>query len=82
MVWSRQCSSKYRRSISTKLENFGGSDIMEVFMRVFPISQRMFDLTKYLNEGTWCVELIHVELLDRLGIEIQIHPISVQLPRF
>jgi len=55
---------------------------MEVFMRVFPISQSMFDLTKYLNEGTWCVELIHVELLDRLGIEIQIHPISVQLPRF
>jgi len=37
---------------------------MEVFMRVFPISQRMFDLTKYLNEGTWCVEFIHVELLD------------------
>lgn len=62
--------------------NFGGSDIMEVFMGIFPISQRMFDLTKYENNGTWCVELIHVELLNRLGVEIQTHPISVNLPRF
>jgi len=62
--------------------NFGGSDIMEVFMGVFPLCQRMFDLTKYKNNGTWCVELIHSELLDRLGVIVESHPISVSLPRF
>lgn len=62
--------------------NFGGSDIMEVFMGVFPICQRMFDLTKYKNNGTWCIELIHSELLDRLGVVVESHPISVSLPRF
>lgn len=62
--------------------NFGGSDIMEVFMGVFPLAQRMFDLTKYANDGKWCVELIHSELLDRLGVVVETHPISVSLPRF
>jgi hypothetical protein len=62
--------------------NFGGSDIMEVFMGVFPLCQRIIDLTKYKNDGTWCIELIHSEILDLLGVVVKTHPISVSLPRF
>ena len=58
------------------------SDIMEVFMGVFPLCQRIIDLTKYKNNGTWCIELIHSELLDLLGVVVESHPISVSLPRF
>ena len=62
--------------------NFGGSEVMETFMGVFPMARCLIARTKQSREGTWCIELVHVELLDRLEIEMQRHPFSVTLPRF
>lgn len=62
--------------------NFGGPEAMEVFMGVFPLLRPLMRASKERWEGTWCVELLHVELLNRLGIPLQSHPINVTLPRF
>ena len=62
--------------------NFGGSEAMEGFMGVFHVLRPLLMQTKYRREGTWCIELVHVELLERLGIPLQRHPFSVTLPRF
>ncbi len=62
--------------------NFGGSEAMEGFMGVFPLLRYLMLQTKFRNEGTWCIELVHVELLNTLGIPIRMHPFSVTLPRF
>ena len=62
--------------------NFGGPETMEVFMGVFPLLRYLMMQTKYHREGTWCVELVHVELLETLGIPLERHPFSVTLPRF
>ena len=62
--------------------NFGGPEAMESFMGVFPLLRSLIRSTKERREGTWCIELIHVELLDRMGIPMQRHPIPVTLPRF
>jgi len=62
--------------------NFGGSEAMEGFMGAFPVLRPLLMQTKYRREGTWCIELVHVELLERLGIPLQRHPFSVTLPRF
>jgi len=62
--------------------NFGGPEAMEGFMSVFPLLRYLMLQTKCSREGTWCVELVHVELLETLGIPIERHPFSVTLPRF
>ena len=62
--------------------NFGGSEAMEGFMGVFPLLRYLMLQTKCSREDTWCVELVHVELLDTLGIPLERHPFSVTLPRF
>ena len=61
---------------------FGGSDIMDVFMGVFPMFQRVFDLTKYNRENCWDNETLHVQLLDQMQINIKRHPIVLSVPRF
>lgn len=61
---------------------FGGSDIMDVCMGVFPIFQRVFDLTKHYRNGAWDNETLHVQLLDQLSVNIERHPISLSVPRF
>jgi len=60
---------------------FAGSDIMDVFMGVFPMFQRIFDLTKYNNEGAWDNETLHAQALHQMGIEIQKHPFALTVPR-
>ena len=60
---------------------FGGSDIMDVFMGVFPMFQRIFDLTKYNNEGAWDNETLHAQALRQMNIEIVKHPFSLTVPR-
>ena len=62
--------------------NFGGPEAMEAFMGVFPLLRYLMLQTKCSREGTWCVELVHVELLETLGIPMLRHPIPVTLPRF
>ena len=62
--------------------NFGGSEAMEGFMGVFPLLRYLMLQTKYHREGTWCIELVHIELLNTLGIPVERHPFSVTLPRF
>lgn len=62
--------------------NFGGSEAMEAFMGVFPLAKCLISKTKENREGTWCIELVHVELLERMNIGMQRHPFSVTLPRF
>ena len=62
--------------------NFGGSEAMEGFMGVFPLLRYLMLQTKCSREDTWCIELVHVELLDTLGIPLERHPFSVTLPRF
>jgi hypothetical protein len=62
--------------------NFGGAEAMEAFMGVFPLAKCLTMRTKESREGTWCIELIHVELMERMGIPLQRHPFSVSLPRF
>ena len=62
--------------------NFGGSEAMEGFMGVFPLLRYLMLQTKCNRDDTWCVELVHVELLDTLGIPLERHPFSVTLPRF
>ena len=62
--------------------NFGGSESMEGFMGVFPLLRYLMLQTKYNREGTWCIELVHIELLSTLGIPVERHPFSVTLPRF
>jgi len=62
--------------------NFGGSEAMEGFMGVFPLLRYVMLQTKSSREDSWCVELLHVELLDTLGIPVERHPFSVTLPRF
>jgi hypothetical protein len=62
--------------------NFGGPEAMEAFMGVFPLLRYLMMQTKYNREGTWCVELVHVELLETLGIPQKSHPFSITLPRF
>ena len=62
--------------------NFGGSEAMEGFMGVFPLLRYLMLQTKCSREDTWCVELVHVELLETLGIPLERHPFSVTLPRF
>lgn len=62
--------------------NFGGSEAMEAFMGVFPLAKCLISKTKENREGTWCIELVHVELFERMNIGMQRHPFSVTLPRF
>lgn len=62
--------------------NFGGSESMEGFMGVFPLLRYLMLQTKCSNDGTWCVELVHIELLNTLGIPVERHSFSVSLPRF
>ena len=62
--------------------NFGGSEAMEAFMGVFPMLRNLMMHSKAKWEGTWCIELLHVELLERMGIPLQRHPFHVTLPRF
>ncbi|MEY3811835.1 MAG: Synechococcus phage Bellamy [Pseudomonadota bacterium] len=62
--------------------NFGGSEVMESFMGVFPLLKHLMNKTKLRREGTWCIELVHAELLDRMDVTVQRHPFSVSLPRF
>lgn len=61
---------------------FGGSDIMDVFTGVFPMFQRIFDLTKYYRNNAWDNETLHVQALEQMSIEIQRHPIHLSVPRF
>lgn len=61
---------------------FGGSDIMDVFMGVFPMFQRIFDLTKHHREGVWDNETLHTQILDQMLINIERHPIQLSVPRF
>ena len=60
---------------------FAGSDIMDVFMGVFPMFQRVFDLTKYHHEGAWDNETLHAQILDQLNIEVARHPFHLTVPR-
>lgn len=62
--------------------NFGGSEAMESFMGIFPLAKGLISKTKKSREGTWCIELVHVELLERMDVGMQRHPFSVTLPRF
>ena len=62
--------------------NFGGSESMEAFMGVFPLLRNLMMHSKEKWEGTWCIELLHVELLERMGITSERHPFYVTLPRF
>lgn len=61
---------------------FGGSDIMDVFMGVFPVFQRVFDLTKYYRDNAWDNETLHVQLMEQMLINIERHPINLSVPRF
>ena len=61
---------------------FGGSDIMDVFMGVFPMFQRVFDLTKHNRDNSWDNETLHTQILDQMSIIIERHPISLTVPRF
>ena len=54
---------------------------MDVFMSVFPMFQRVFDLTKYDNDGAWDNETIHAQALHRMCIEIRKHPFALTVPR-
>ena len=51
-------------------------------MGVFPLLRNLMMHSKEKWEGTWCIELLHVELLERMGIPLQRHPFHVTLPRF
>ena len=62
--------------------NFGGTEAMEGFMGCFSLLKYLMMQTKYHREGTWCIELVHVELLNTLGIPLERHPFGVTLPRF
>lgn len=61
---------------------FGGSDIMDVFMGVFPMFQRVFDLTKYNMDNCWDNETLHVQIMNQMQINIERHPIILTVPRF
>ena len=61
---------------------FGGSDIMDVFMGVFPMFQRIFDLTKHHRGNVWDNETLHTQILDQMLINIERHPIQISVPRF
>lgn len=61
---------------------FGSSSIMDVFMGVFPIFTRVFDLTRYHMDNAWDNETLHVQLLNKLGVDIEMHPINLSVPRF
>lgn len=62
--------------------NFGGSDVMDAFMSVFPVSQLIFDKCMRENQNAWCHELLHRKMVDCFEIDIQAHPIMITLPRF
>ena len=62
--------------------NFGGSESMEAFMGVFPLLRNLMQHSKNRWEGTWCIELLHVELLARMEVQMERHPFPVTLPRF
>lgn len=62
--------------------NFGGSDVMDAFMSVFPVSQLIFDKCMRENANAWCHELMHRKMVDCFGIDIQAHNIQITLPRF
>jgi hypothetical protein len=62
--------------------SFGGSDIMDVFMGVFPMFQRIFDLTKYNRDGAWDNETLHAQILEQMSINIERHNINLSVPRF
>jgi hypothetical protein len=62
--------------------NFGGSDVMDAFMSVFPVSQLIFDKCMRENQKAWCHELLHRKMVDCFEIDIQAHPIMITLPRF
>tara|TARA_R110000868_G_scaffold208480_2_gene457914 strand:- start:368 stop:1117 length:750 start_codon:yes stop_codon:yes gene_type:complete len=61
---------------------FGGSDIMDVFMGVFPMFQRIFDITKHYRNNVWDNETLHVQILEQMLINIERHPIQLSVPRF
>lgn len=62
--------------------NFGGSDVMDAFMSVFPVSQLILNKCMRENNNAWCHELLHRKMVDCFGIDIQAHPIMITLPRF
>jgi len=51
-------------------------------MGVFPLLRNLMRHSKNRWEGTWCIELLHVELLARMEVQMERHPFSVTLPRF
>ena len=55
---------------------------MEAFMGVFPLLRNLMRHSKNRWEGTWCIELLHVELLARMEVPMERHPFHVTLPRF
>jgi hypothetical protein len=62
--------------------NFGGSDVMDAFMSVFPVSQLILNKCMRENNNAWCHELLHRKMVDCFGIDIQAHSIMITLPRF
>ena len=62
--------------------NFGSSDVMDVFMSVFPVFQIILDKCMKENKNAWCHELLHRKMVDCFGIDIQALPITITLPRF
>ena len=51
-------------------------------MGVFPMFQRIFDLTKYNRNGAWDNETLHAQILEQMSITIERHPINLSVPRF
>ena len=62
--------------------NFGGSDVMDVFMSTFSMSNVFLEKCMNNMNGAWCNEMLHKTVLDFFGIEYEAHPIYVELPRF
>ena len=62
--------------------DFGGSEVMDVFMSAFPfLDYCIRDCMKQTN-GAWCCESIHRTIIDRFEIPCQPLPIHITLPRF
>lgn len=62
--------------------NYGGSEVMSIFMSSFQFLDLLINDSKNQTGGAWCCELIHKKMLDRYGINPRPCNINLSLPRF
>jgi hypothetical protein len=62
--------------------NFGSSQVMDVFMGIFPTYENYIDIAKKRNRGAFSPEYLHRVALDCHKIRSKGHDVLISLPRF